>query len=482
MDDKDFQGKWWDIDYRHNKFPNESEIFPVGVEFGGEYDTDTVFYANRLKPELQLYAGQGALPGEMKWCIYDNWWFPEHYKNSYPEYEDNHYNYWYKGGVLRKELKPGYIYEGPAAYTEGFADVRGTVKWRPSVRPYQNSIAKRDAREALRRQEDPVLLRQNARTTRVGTRRGKADSSDISTSYRPGSIAKVLGSFSDQAPPTEIDMILPVFKKVSPMPTYMPIPYGFQVLKPGYSNLEKFLSWLADQPDLNGTPPPGTEDYLRALHFLVYGVKERSRGSAAREVAREPGSFIAGKGFRYYGYNHNFDKAAFERRYKERLWEWDKNRDKEVFQQRLRGETLQRRSLDGPGWLQEPQFFTSMPRLEVIETKDPATGKIKKRHGIFRVESGGTKEYLVDPETHKMAVPDQFSGGTAYRVYLDVKKGASGYYVINGKGNIVLTGEPDPTILYNQYYKSCNCNCDCNCDKQVWNPGKVDIQKGPVRL
>lgn len=483
MDDKDFQGKWWDIDYRHNRFPSESEIFTVGVEFGGEYDNNTRFYANSLKPELQLYAGQGSLPGQMKWCIYDNWWYPDYYKNNYPEYEDNHYSYWYKNGVLRKELKEGYIYEGPAAYTEGFADVPGTVKWRPSVRPYQNSIANRDAREAIR-QEDPILRKQQPRSSRVGTRRGRADNSDVSTSYRPGSIAKVLGSFNDQRPPIAIDMILPVFKKVSPVPTFMPIPYGFQVLKPGYSDLEKFLSWLADQPDLNGTPPAGTEHFLEALHFLVYGVRDRSKGSPAPGVKCTPGSFIAGKGFRYYGYNHNFDKAAFERRYKDRLWEWDKNRNKEAFQQSLKGETLQNRSLDGPGWLQEPKLFSSMPRLTVFESRDPETGEVKKRYGIAREEKDGTKYYYVDPETHKMAVPD-IHGGTAYRVYLDVKKNASGYYVIDSRGNIVLNGSYDPTILYNQYFGgdggTCHCQGECTC-KSVWNPGKFDGTKGPARL
>ena len=461
MDDKDFQGKWWNIDYRHNQFPRESEIFTVGVEFGGEYDDDARFYANRLKYGLQFYADQGALPGQMKWCIYDDWWYPERYISRYPEYEDSHYAYWYKGGVLRKELKEGYIYEGPAAYAEGFADVPGTVKWRPSVRPYQNSIANRDAREAIR-QDEPILRKQQPRSSRVGTRRGRADSSDVSTSYRPGSIAKVLGSFSDRTPPIAVDMILPVFKKVSPVPTYMPIPYGFQVLKPGYSALEKFLSWLADQPDLNGTPPAGTEHFLKALRYLTDG-----------------------KGFRYYGYNPNFDKAAFDRRYKDRLWEWDKNRNKEVYQQSLKGETLQRHAFDGPGWLQEPKFFSSTPRLTVFEIREPETDKTKKRYGITRVEKGENKQYLVDPETHKMAVPDQINGGTAYRVYLDVKKNASGYYVIDRKGNIVLNGSPDPTILYNQYFGegggSCQCEGECTC-KSVWNPGKYDGIKGPTRL
>ena len=51
---------------------------------------------------------------------------------------------------------------------------------------------------------------------------------------------------------------------------------------------------------------------------------------------------------RYYGYNHKFDKGAFENEFKERLWEWYKVRDSRVFQQKV---------LDGPGYLQEPRLF-----------------------------------------------------------------------------------------------------------------------------
>ena len=125
-----------------------------------------------------------------------------------------------------------------------------------------------------------------------------------------------------------------------------------------------------------------------------------------------------------------------------------------------------------------------MPRLTVFESRDPETGEVKKRYGIAREEKDGTKYYYVDPETHKMAVPD-IHGGTAYRVYLDVKKNASGYYVIDSRGNIVLNGSYDPTILYNQYFGggggTCQCEGECTC-KSVWNPGKFDGIKGPARL
>ena len=262
------------------------------------------------------------------------------------------------------------------------------------------------------------------------------------------------------------------------MPTFMPVPYGFQVLKPGYSNLEKFLSWLAWQEDLNGTPPAGCEDYLEALRFLANGVKARAEGKSGK-VDREVNSHVSGRALRYYGYNHKFDKGAFENEFKERLWEWYKVRDSRVFQQKV---------LDGPGYLQEPALFSSTPRIKrvTVEEKD-ANGKIVQReyYVLSRESAKEMERYKLDEKTHKLALPDAINGGTAYRVYTTIGNNASSYYVINSKGQIVLNGSPDPTILYNQDYwgggATCNCEGECKC-KSTWNPGRYDNEKGPVRL
>ena len=466
MDDKDFQGKWWDISYEENRFPNESEIFTLGVEFGGDYTADTAVWSSILKPDLRIYPDFNALPGIMKWCIYDQWWMPEYYKNRYPEYETEHYNYWYGGNVLHNELKPEYLYEGPAAYTEGMADVTSVVSVRPSVRPYSNSIHKRDARESMRQRDNNILQKKKRTVSRVGSRRGSADDSNISTDYRPGAIAKVLGKLNEGKPPIELDLILPVFKQVSPVPTYMPIPYGFQVLKPGYSSLEKFLSWLAEQQDLNGTPPEGTEEYLEALRFLVNGVRARAAGQSGR-VKTEVGTQISGRGLRYYGYNHKFNKGAFENEFKERLWEWYKVRSQRCFQQK---------ALDGPGWLQEPALFSNEPKLEKIKVteKTPSGGVITKEYFVLRRNG---KIWQMDQKLHKVPIPDSINGGTAYRIYVNVAHNSSLYYVIDSRGQIVLNGAPDPTIFYNQYFPS-----GSGGNMNVWNPGGYDGSRGPTRL
>jgi hypothetical protein len=252
----------------------------------------------------------------------------------------------------------------------------------------------------------------------------------------------------------------------------MPIPYGFQVLKPGYSNLEKFLSWLAEQSDLNGVPPEGTEHYLEALQFLVNGVRERARGSSER-VKAELNSHISGRALRYYGYNHKFNKGAFENEFKDKLWEWYKVRDQRVFQQKV---------LDGPGYLQEPKLFSNNPKLRRVEIKEIAPdGKItvKKYYVVSREEGKETKNYRRDEETRKVAMPDEINGGTAHRVYVNIVNNASLYYVINSRGEIVLNGSNDPTIMYNRHYDGEGGNGGSH---QIWNPGRYDGTRGPVRL
>ena len=317
----------------------------------------------------------------------------------------------------------------------------------------------------------------------MGTTRGEPDDSDVSTNYRPGSIAKVLGELREETPPTEIEMVLPVFKKVSPMPTFMPIPYGFQVLKPGYSKLEEFLAWLAEQDNLDGTPPDGTEYYLQALRLLANGIRGRAEGSGGQVELTENGS-VSGKALRYYGYNPKFARAAWDKEFGDRIWEWKAVRDKRVFQQTV---------LDGPGWLQEPKLFGNGPVLVSHETlirEIPAgetfTGPTKivdgKRWEIsqFALKYGNESKYRpIRHDTHRVEVPDTINGGTATRIYVNVKKGASQYYVINSRGRLVMTGENDPTILYNQSWQRPGSGGGTT---SPWNPGGYDNQRGPRRI
>ena len=512
MTDKDFQGKWWRISYETNKFPNESEIFTLGVEFGDPRGEDPYERISeqfkRLGPTLQTYASPAELPGSMKWCLYDDWWFVERYKETRSDYESEHFNFWYNAEVLRSEVKPQYMYEGPAAYVEGYADVQSSVRIRPSVRPYANSRQRRNVKTAVRRRENNIIFKKEAATSRVGTTRGEPDDSDVSTSYRPGSIAKVLGELQEEMPPTAVELVLPVFKKVTPMPTFMPIPYGFQVLKPGYSKLEEFLAWLAGQDTLDGTPPDGTEYYLQALRLLANGVNGRARMSKERVEVIENGS-VCGAGLRCYGYNPDFDRAAWDKEFGDRLWEWKEVRDKRVFQQPPNMHTFYGREpteeerqailnlhnsvYKGPGWLQEPKLFSNAPVLVRHETVireipegETFTGPTKtvdgKRYEVsqYALKYGNESKYRpIHHDTHKVEVPDTINGGTATRIYVNVKAGASQYYVINSRGRLVLNGENDPTILYNNWWPRSGGSGGTT---SPWNPGGYDNQRGPRRI
>ena len=267
------------------------------------------------------------------------------------------------------------------------------------------------------------------------------------------------------------------------MPTFMPIPYGFQVLKPGYSKLEEFLAWLAGQDNLDGTPPDGTQYYLDALRLFACGVKGRAEGKGGKVDLIINGS-ICGRAFRYYGYNPDFDRAAWDKEFGDRIWEWKAVRDKRVFQQTV---------LDGPGWLQEPKLFSNGPVLVKHETvvreisegetfNGPTKTEDGKRYEIsqYALKYGNESKYRpIHHDTHKVEVPDTINGGTATRIYVNVKAGASQYYVINSRGRLVLNGENDPTILYNNWWPRSGGSGGTT---SPWNPGGYDNQRGPRRI
>ena len=60
---------------------------------------------------------------------------------------------------------------------------------------------------------------------------------------------------------------------------------------------------------------------------------------------------------------------------------------------------------------------------------------------------------------------------------MNIAHNASLYYVINSRGQIVLNGGSDPTLLYNQYFPS-----GSGGNMNVWNPGGYDGSRGPTRL
>lgn len=410
---------WWDIDYSTNAFPKESEIFSLGVSVTGDTSIfnlekrPVVLDAakNHLAPEhLQLiYDTQNGpfVPGSLSlnFFSYDNSWYPDYFRQRYSDYDINHYNYWFKGGtrssksrVLRGSVKPQYHYEGPAAYVETAADV-GKV----------TSIVRFTGQRNF-----------NKNTIRIGSNRTGGNITDFSD-YRPGTIAKTLGELKDEQPPIALPLVLPVFDKVILMPTYMPIPYNFYVLRPEDRTLRRFLMWLSIQENLensDGSLPSGCESYLNALRILVQGPQ-----------------------FRYYLWNPLFNENEFDRTWRSKLKEWDEERVKkpDAYQYSLKGSD---RTL--PGYFQEPAIFVPC---------------VNKRGEV------GIVNYK-----------DQINGGTAQRHYI---RGGN-YMVVDSKGHIVKRGEADPTLDP----ECCGSCCTFNGEGgglSHFGSG-FSTQKGPVRM
>jgi len=330
--DNDYTEKWWDVDYSRSRFPSESEIYTLGVSqnFSGISGFSNYDDKERLIPQMlenasdnrEVYRDQTVLPAGMRWMCYDSYWYPEYYRNRYGDYDLNHFEYWFKSGALRRNVKPQYHYEGPAAYAEGYVEAGRTSLF--CSRCYRNVKVEFKDLASLDRM---LKLRQN-RIYRIGSLRGTSGSAvDTSGDYRPGSIAKALGELEDNQPPIAIPLVLPVFTEAALVPTYMPEPYGFKVLYESGSELERFLSWLAGQTSIfNPTSTPEDPRYLDDLRTLANGEK-----------------------FRYYGWNPAFKEEEFDRHWKDNLQNWQSSEKNIVYSQSNK---------EGPGWFQTPKLNT----------------------------------------------------------------------------------------------------------------------------
>lgn len=404
--------RYWDIDYNLSSFPNESEIFTLGVQTGfsaerhWEYEP-TFNGAVATDPKNPRYANSRVLPGDMKWFCYDDSWYPDYFAKRYTDYKTDHFDYWFGGNILRSKVKKKYQYEGTAAYAEASSlDVDRAVRFRP----HKN----------FSKSKSGLIYKRSTAASSVGPSRSRADyeSDTFSTSYRPGAIAKVLGELEGERAPISIPVVLPVFEQAVLMPTYMPIPAGFEVLRSLKTPLDDFLVWLADEKvksvfNYHEAPPEIAKEFLEALQELSKG-----------------------KDFRYYGWNPEAKQTAQELYEKNSgfLFNWEKNYAQYTYSDSNPG---------GLGWLQEPKRCT----------------EVTKGHSAGR----------------SMQTPDTINGGTATRYYVSKYV----YYVVDGKGKVVTNEDSDPTIRYTTHAPGCNCG-KCIGDPLV--PSTHNRQKGPPRI
>ena len=404
--------RYWEIDYNAGAFPNESEIFTLGVQTGfsddRHWDYEPTFngFVSDTQAE-QNYKNSLVLPGEMKWFCYDDSWYPDYFAKKYTDYKTNHFDYWFGGTILRSKVKQKYHYEGAAAYAEASSvDVDRALKFRPE-RKYRKS-------------KSSIISKRDPSAVTVGTKRGwqDYDSDNFETSYRPGAIAKTLGELTNEMPPITIPIVLPVFDKVVLMPTYMPIPIGFEVLRNLDSPLDDFLVWLADESvrsvyNYKQSPPDNAKVFLEALQELSKG-----------------------KEFRFYAYNPEtkYDIQKLYASVPGFLFSWSKSYNTYTYSENNTG---------GLGWLQEPR------RCSDISTQGTAGKSVQ--------------------------CPDTINGGTATRYYV----GKYEYYVVDAKGKVITNEDSDPTIRYTTHAPGCNCQ---NCCGDHIIPSSYNSQKGPPRI
>ena len=266
--DSYWNGKWYNVDFDHTSFPDESEIYTLGIRFTGTSDIDKEDLERALDEAIDSSRLEKLEP--IQWCAYDSKW-PRYNTDgttqnlNYSGPNNDGLNYWSRGMFLHDNLQKGMFYGGPVAYAECYQKIRllNKYKSRMSTPPSNDSVSagagqNAVAREALR---NGVIRKTEAQTLKVGN-----DSATDNDSG--GAVAKPLGSLPDGNPPTDAVIVLPIFTTSALIPSTM---QGCRPLRLSFSSLEIFLMWLSEVEDIHNpatAPPKGTEHYLTALQKL----------------------------------------------------------------------------------------------------------------------------------------------------------------------------------------------------------------------
>jgi len=268
--DSYWNGKWYNVDFEHTSFPDESEIYTLGIRFTNSVDQATRNTALSGNPYGDNASDEELVP--ISWCTYDSKWsrynadgITENLNYSGPNNSGTGVNYWRAGMFLRDDLKPAMYYGGATAYAECYQYIPVMSKFKSKMeRPlgedhaYAGSDQMEKAAEALRND----IIKEEARPAqKVGNDSSAGDGN-------AGAVAKPLGTLPDGSPPSDAILVLPIFTDVALIPSTM---QGCRPLRVDFSALEKFLIWLSGVEDLqspNSSPPEGTQMYLTALQTL----------------------------------------------------------------------------------------------------------------------------------------------------------------------------------------------------------------------
>ena len=263
--DSYWDGKWYNIDFEQTSFPNESEIYTLGVRYTGISDTDK----STVESAVNNIIGECEIRPQISFCTYDSKWARNNADGTenlnYDGPNNDGLNYWSRGMFLRDNLKSNMFYGGAVAYAECYQKIKLMSKYKSKMatpygkdNPYAGSDQMAKARDALR---NDIIEKTSSQTLKVGN--------DATTdSGLGGVVAKPIAAIDNDKPPTEAIIVLPIFNDVAIVPSSM---QRIRPLRIEFSNLEKFLIWLSTVDDLHNpgsVPPDGTLQYLTALQKL----------------------------------------------------------------------------------------------------------------------------------------------------------------------------------------------------------------------
>ena len=257
---------WWLPEYDELAFPGESNLATLyttfsTVNFNTNNGHGATFVLNgggsiNVHQLLQSMAQErgwteqftdpgGAMLPELQWCLYDQskW---EHVPTT-DDYNVSQWDQWQKkwNPWMAAALRPEFQYNGALSKVE----CERNVKLR----------SKHKAKSTSRMLKDTFIEETNQNSRTYKTERTVAGRA----------MAKPIGMIEDEdgntMKPNVTDIILPVFKNATVIPTTMFVAYMFDY---EYSSLEEFLKWLNQQDSLYGATdglPRGCSKFLEAL-------------------------------------------------------------------------------------------------------------------------------------------------------------------------------------------------------------------------
>ena len=257
FDDRFWLTQWWKVKYQQSQFPDESEIYTLGIDFKSDDRKIFDMIADQaVRAGLtRLNITDDKLPA-IQWCKYSSKWSPTNSDGSWnydydgPDVSPD--SYWHAGIWLRAELKKNVIHGGAcavAACSQQFTPMSKYKVERTITPGYDKSKA-----------SEPEFLMRDYKRNETGKiiettgykLKEKVDNGAVQMGG--DAVAQPIVKPDGEAPFKSI-VILPVFYDAILIPTTirtvrrMPMPDDETI------NYELFLTWLSKVDNIDDDPP-----------------------------------------------------------------------------------------------------------------------------------------------------------------------------------------------------------------------------------